>query len=183
MAGVSVPNSGGARGKKSLDLEIPLVPFIDLLCSLIVFLLMTAVWTQIARLELKQGNAAPPDPNASPTETPIKQRDLRVEVDEKGGYNFVIDNKEVTNIPCTQQPCWTTVKVKDDEGKELDDLQTFYDIATLETKLKEFRTANPDQNNLTVISGDGVPYQAVIKTMDTCLVGGFEGMSVSGTPL
>ena len=92
MAGVSVPNSGGARGKRSLDLEIPLVPFIDLLCSLIVFLLMTAVWSQIARLELKQGNAAPPDPTQTATPEPDKEKDLRVELHEKG-FTIVEDNK------------------------------------------------------------------------------------------
>src|SRR5688572_23724782 len=104
MAGVSVPDSGGARGKRSLDLEIPLVPFIDLLCSLIVFLLMTAVWTQIARLELKQGNAAPPDPTQTATPEPNKQKDLRLELHEKG-FTIVEDNKIETPILCAQTPC------------------------------------------------------------------------------
>jgi len=182
MAGVSVPDSGGARGKRSLDLEIPLVPFIDLLCSLIVFLLMTAVWSQIARLELKQGNAAPPDPTQTPKPDEIKQKDLRVELHEKG-FTIVEDNKIETPILCTATPCNKLEKVKDKDGKEIDDLKSFYDFTTLETKLKEFKTANPDQTNLIVISADTVPYQEVIKTMDTCLVAGLEGLSVSGTPL
>jgi biopolymer transport protein ExbD len=182
MAGVSVPDSGGARGKRSLDLEIPLVPFIDLLCSLIVFLLMTAVWSQIARLELKQGNAAPPDPTQTATPEPNKQKDLRVELHEKG-FTIVEDNKIETPILCTASPCNKMEKVKDKDGKEVDELKGFYDFVALETKLKEFKTANPDQTNLIVISADTVPYQEVIKTMDTCLVAGLEGLSVSGTPL
>src|SRR5687767_6741247 len=106
MAGVSVPESGGARGKKSLDLEIPLVPFIDLLSSLIVFLLMTAVWTQIARLELKQGNAAPPNPNETPPPEKEKTVDLRLELHEKG-FTLVEDQlNEVGVIVCTAAPCW-----------------------------------------------------------------------------
>ena len=78
MGGAAIADSGGSRGKKALDAELNLVPFIDLLCSLISFLLATAVWTQIARLELKQGNAAPPDPNTPPPEK--HEADLRVEV-------------------------------------------------------------------------------------------------------
>src|SRR5205085_11526978 len=110
MAGVSVPDSGGARGKRSLDLEIPLVPFIDLLCSLIAFLLMTAVWTQIARLELKQGNAAPVEtPQATPT--PPQTIDLRVEVHEKG-FTIVENNKDETPVACKGTDCLKTEVAK-----------------------------------------------------------------------
>jgi biopolymer transport protein ExbD len=182
MAGVSVPDSGGARGKRSLDLEIPLVPFIDLLCSLIVFLLMTAVWTQIARLELKQGNAAPPDPTQTATPEPNKQKDLRLELHEKG-FTIVEDNKIETPILCSQTPCTKEEMKKDEEGKDVREVISFYDFTTLEAKLKEFKAANPDQTNMIVVSADTVPYQEVIKTMDTCLVVGLEGLSVSGTPL
>ena len=182
MAGVSVPDSGGARGKKSLDLEIPLVPFIDLLCSLIVFLLMTAVWTQIARLELKQGNAAPPDPNSTPPPEVEKQVDLRVEVHEKG-FTIVEDNKVETPILCTAEPCNKMEKRTDDEGNQIEELASFYDYTTLESKLKEMKAKYPNQSNLVVVIADGVPYNEMIKTMDTSLVAGLEGISVSGTPL
>lgn len=181
MAGVSVPDSGGARGKKSLDLEIPLVPFIDLLCSLIVFLLMTAVWTQIARLELKQGNAAP-NPDQQEKKDENRQKDLRVEVHEKG-FTIVEDNKIETAIACTNLPCNKVEKVKKEDGKELDDLKSFYDYATLDAKLKEIKTKYPDQSNLVVVVADGVPYNEMIRTMDTSLGAGLEGISVSGTPL
>ena len=53
--------SGSVR--KSLDAEINLVPFIDLLSMCICFLLMTAVWVQLGTVEVKQshgtGAAAP----------------------------------------------------------------------------------------------------------------------------
>lgn len=53
MASASVgPSSGGRR--KSLDAEINLVPFIDLLSMCICFLLMTAVWLEIRSLHIKQ---------------------------------------------------------------------------------------------------------------------------------
>jgi biopolymer transport protein ExbD len=54
---MGVGNIGGGKGgKRSLDAEINLVPFIDLLSMCICFLLMTAVWTQLASLQVKQAN-------------------------------------------------------------------------------------------------------------------------------
>ena len=41
-------------GKKALDAAINLVPFIDLMAVTISFLIMTAVWTQIGRLQTHQ---------------------------------------------------------------------------------------------------------------------------------
>jgi biopolymer transport protein ExbD len=49
MAGIDV--GGGHGGKRAVNHEIPLIPFIDFLLCLVAFLLVTAVWTQSARLE------------------------------------------------------------------------------------------------------------------------------------
>jgi biopolymer transport protein ExbD len=46
--GVSIQPSGKG-GKKALDAELNLIPFIDLLIVNICFLLITAVWVQMAR--------------------------------------------------------------------------------------------------------------------------------------
>lgn len=54
MASVGPSNERG--GRKSLDAEINLVPFIDLLSMCICFLLMTAVWMQIGALQIKQSH-------------------------------------------------------------------------------------------------------------------------------
>lgn len=48
MASISV---GGHGGKRAVDHEIPLVPFIDLLLCCIMFLLVAAVWNQMASME------------------------------------------------------------------------------------------------------------------------------------
>lgn len=47
--GVTV-QGGGGKGRKSVDAELNLIPFIDLLSTCILFLLMTAVWVQISRM-------------------------------------------------------------------------------------------------------------------------------------
>jgi len=48
MAGIDV--GGGHGGKRSVNQELPLVPFIDFILCLVMFLLVTAVWSQMARL-------------------------------------------------------------------------------------------------------------------------------------
>ena len=48
MAGIDV--GGGHGGKRSTNHEIPLIPFIDFLLCLVAFLLVTAVWSQMARI-------------------------------------------------------------------------------------------------------------------------------------
>ena len=65
MANISV---GGAHGgKRPVDADIPLVPFIDLLLCCVMFLLVTAVWSQLSQLEAR--GPTRPDPTA-PAVTP-----------------------------------------------------------------------------------------------------------------
>lgn len=61
MASAGPTASSGRR--KSLDAEVNLVPFIDLLSMCICFLLMTAVWMEIGTVNVKQlvGTDAPAD--------------------------------------------------------------------------------------------------------------------------
>lgn len=59
----SIGSEGSRGGKRNLNAEINLVPFIDLLSMCICFLLMTAVWIQIGSMQVKQshGTDAPSD--------------------------------------------------------------------------------------------------------------------------
>jgi biopolymer transport protein TolR len=61
MASAGPTPSSGRR--RSLDAEVNLVPFIDLLSMCICFLLMTAVWMEIGGVSVKQlvGTEAPKD--------------------------------------------------------------------------------------------------------------------------
>lgn len=59
----SIGNEGSRGGRRNLNAEINLVPFIDLLSMCICFLLMTAVWIQLGSMQVKQshGTDAPSD--------------------------------------------------------------------------------------------------------------------------
>jgi biopolymer transport protein ExbD len=57
MAVSLAPTRGGRR--RSLDAAINLVPFIDLLSCCIAFLLITAVWSQVATLDVQTAGGEP----------------------------------------------------------------------------------------------------------------------------
>lgn len=48
MSGISV--GGSKHGRRSVDHVLPLVPFIDCMICLVAFLILTAAWTQMSRI-------------------------------------------------------------------------------------------------------------------------------------
>src|SRR6478735_3771093 len=93
MGGISV--GGGHGGKKSVDAEIPLIPFIDLLLCCVMFLLVTAVWNRLASVDVSQ---QVPSPNAPPDiqATPDIQLYLQV---THAGYTLASSAGERIDIP------------------------------------------------------------------------------------
>ena len=153
MGGISV-EGGGHGSKKSVDSDIPLIPFIDLLLCCVMFLLVTAVWNQLARLDANQqqpGLLARIDP---PPEEKIK---VVVQV-QAGGYVIASTAGDRIDIP----------KVGDT-----------YDVETLRDKLQERKRLEPNRRDLTVAPEDGVQYADVVAAMDTVVGEGFPEMSLS----
>jgi biopolymer transport protein TolR len=145
MAGAA-PQPHTKGGKKSLDAEINLVPFIDLLSCCISFLLITAVWTQIAGLQVGS-SGGPPEPQQKQEQT----IDLKLLLTEKG---YTISTPEgALEIP----------KVVVAGG------QAAYDRRTLGEKLKTIKTRLPEQTAVTVEPEDAVAYDDLVNTVDICL--------------
>jgi biopolymer transport protein ExbD len=92
MAGI---DTGGGHGKKSVIHEIPLIPFIDFLLCLVSFLLITAVWSQMARINADARVPGPPNPNKE-MEEPKKDKTLHVEM--KGERKFQLVWKEGSTV-------------------------------------------------------------------------------------
>jgi len=61
MGGVSV-ETGGKGGRRAVDSEINMIPMIDLLVCCISFLLITAVWSQMSRINADAQVPGPPNP-------------------------------------------------------------------------------------------------------------------------
>lgn len=92
MAGINV---GGGRGnKRSLNHDIPLVPFIDFLLCLVAFLLVTAVWSQMARINADARVPNAHDSGEPPSTTP--ERELHVEM--RGDRKFQLIWREGATV-------------------------------------------------------------------------------------
>ncbi len=155
MASVSAPG-GKSSGKKALNVELNLVPFIDLLTCLICFLLMAAVWVQIGKISVTQsGQGAPTE------QTPEERQRLNLVVAiTPQGYLIRGNNTTIADI------------LKKDNA---------YDTKTLGSKLKEIQGQFPDKKDIVVMSEDAIAYQDLINTMDICLANDFPNISLSGT--
>ena len=83
MGGVSV-DDGGKGGRKSTNAEINMIPMIDLLMVTISFLLITAVWTTMARINADAQVPGPPRPDVEQTKTePEKQLHVEMRAPDK----------------------------------------------------------------------------------------------------
>jgi biopolymer transport protein ExbD len=86
MAGGGGPSTGSSR-RRSLDGEINLVPFIDLLSMCICFLLMTAIWIEVGSIQLFQMFGTEGMDNNHPIEVEVRLQgpsDYRVQIEQAG---------------------------------------------------------------------------------------------------
>lgn len=152
MGGISV--GGGHGGKKAVDSEIPLIPFIDLLLCCVMFLLVTAVWNQLARLDANQRQPGQQAPDEPPPEEKIRVV-LQVQT---SGYVIASTAGDRIEIP----------KVGD-----------AFDNEALREKLQERKRLEPNRRDLVVAPEDGVIYADVVGAMDMVVGEGFPDMSLS----
>jgi biopolymer transport protein ExbD len=83
MGGVDVGGGGGGK-RKALDSEINMIPMIDLLMVTISFLLITAVWTHMARINADAQVPGPPRPDVEQEKIePEKQLHVEMRDEEK----------------------------------------------------------------------------------------------------
>lgn len=151
--------TSGKGGKKPLDAMINLVPFIDLMAVTIVFLIMTAVWTQLGRLQVSQSGTSP-EPPESHTSQPITLLITEKEL------KLTVGGSQLDPFPI----------VRDDHGR--------IDTSKLVPKLKELKQAQPDQASITLSTEDSVKYQDLVRVIDTVVSDGVDPLfpSVSVMP-
>jgi biopolymer transport protein ExbD len=147
---VSIDGGGGDR-KKPLNAELNLVPYIDLLTCMVAFLLITAVWTQLARLHVDQHGQGPHENDAPP-------KDRIAVVVHEDGFNLVVG----------------------DDQKPLPKKAGALDYATLGVELAALKRTHPDRTDAQVLSGDGVAFDSLVRTMDTTVTAGFPDLSLDG---
>ena len=146
--GISL-QSDGKSGKKSLVADLNLVPYIDLLTCMVAFLLITAVWTQLAQLQLSQHGPGQTDG----VEPPMTKVMVLV-----GGEGF--------NLAVNQD----RVEIAKKNGE--------YDFERLLAELKKVKAGHPDKDDIQVASEDSVNFDSLARTMDMALASGFPDLSL-----
>lgn len=144
------------RGGRQVAIEPNIVPFIDLMSVLIIFLLISAVWTQVSMIQIgssvygkKQNEESVPPP-------PQFEVAFRLDV-QTNGYNVVIGTDRFF--------------VKKENGEYNDDV--------LIEKLKNIKLKYPQKEDVVITVLDELPYSSLIKGMDALLVSGFPLISVA----
>lgn len=156
---VSLPGGGGGRGR-SMNFDLNLVPFIDLMSTIIVFLIATAVWVQITSLNVEQSiqdpNQPPPPPQEVPPTPPLT-------------VHIRSDGVEVLRTP--------------DKAKNFPALkEDTYDWDAVADAVKLEKTSYPEEIQATIVTDDGVAYKHMIHALDITRLHGFEKTLLGGGP-
>jgi biopolymer transport protein ExbD len=144
---VSIDGGGGDR-KKPLNADLNLVPYIDLLTCMIAFLLITAVWTQLARLKIGQRGQGPESSEVTPDRIAV--------VVHEDGFNLLVGNDQ---------------KPLPKKAGELD-------YATLAVELAAVKRTHPDRTDVQVVSADDIVFDSLVRTMDATMTAGFPDLSL-----
>jgi len=148
--------SDGDDDGRGTTVDLNLVPIIDLMSVCIIFLLITAVWTQVSMIQIgssiygKKSNddKVEPPPKA---EIPFRLDVLR------DGYRVII-GRSTLKFP----------KIGDK-----------YDGEKLTVELKKIKELYPEKVDAVVTILDDLPYDSLIGGMDALLTAGFPEISVA----
>jgi biopolymer transport protein TolR len=157
MGGGAMPEAGGKSRKKSLDAMINVVPAIDLLSCCIAFLLYTAVWTQISRLQVQQmGSSEAPPPDQ-------KMVTVTLALTERG---FALSSSAGTSITIPNLG-------RNPDGGPV------YDVKTLTERLTQLKRDYADVTAITVAAEDNVLYSDLVSAVDVCIGAQFVNVTVT----
>lgn len=161
--GVSISTGGG--GRKDVDAEINLVPFIDMMSCLVAFLLITAVWTNIAQINIKPKGMA----NTAEDRTPPPPRpNVSILIAQDAHWIGISTTGEREQI---KKP--SPGADADYDWKSLGDILRAY---------KEDKGFFNDRNDIEIAAEDGVKFQAIISTMDAAIMKGFTDVGYVDPP-
>lgn len=146
----------GGKGGRSSNVDVNIVPFIDLMSVLVIFLLITAVWTQVSMIQIGSsiyGKRTEDKPSEPPPRAEIP---FRLDIKPEG--HRVIIGKQAIEVP----------KINDQ-----------YDSQKLLAELKKVKEIYPDKVDAVVTMSDSLAYVNLISGMDALLQSGFPQISIA----
>lgn len=147
---------GGGDGDRDTTVDLNLVPIIDLMSVCIIFLLITAVWTQVSMIQIGSSIYGKKSTDEQPEPPPKAEIPFRLDV-LRDGYRVIIGRQEM-KFP----------KVKG-----------AYDQAKLTAELKKIKELYPEKADAVITVLDELPYESLIGGMDALLQSGFPSISVA----
>ena len=154
----SVEEMNSSSGRKS-NVELNLVPFIDLMSVCIIFLLITAVWTQVSMIQLGSSIYSKKSSDEPLKPPPFSEVILRVDVKGKGFS--VLLGKDTYPIPKTA------------DGR--------YNQEALIEVLRKAKERYPEKTDGVVSVADKISYQHLVSAMDALLISEFPQVSITVT--
>ena len=148
-----IGDEGEGRGK---TVDLNLVPIIDLMSVCIIFLLITAVWTQVSMIQIGSSIYGKKTSDEKSEPPPKAEIPFRLDV-QRDGYRVII-GRNTLKFP----------KVGDQ-----------YDQSKLIDELKKIKELYPEKVDAVITVLDDLPYGSLIGGMDALLTAGFPEISVA----
>ncbi len=164
MAGVSVPGSGG--GGRSFDVNVNLTAFVDMMSCLLAFLMLTAIWNKMAKIDIEQ--VIPKvAPRQNDKDKPPKVSKIQLVVDQ-AGYVFNIKEGDTDRE--------IAVLRRKPDGK-LPTKELTEALSKMQAVLPKDEKGNKHKAVL-LVGRDRVRYDDIVSTMDVCI-----GLQLTGISL
>lgn len=160
MSGGGGNGFGGRKGRKSFATNVNLVPFIDLFSTLIIFLLSTAVWDQLAVIQMNLGAQDKATVEAPKEE--LKKVTSNVKITISDSYIEVFDEGKAEKVERPKDS-------KDD-----------FDYALVEKFLDGIRSKYPEKKDMLVFATDASSYKDLVGVLDRSLGRNFNELIVTG---
>lgn len=144
-------DTGGNKKKRASNVELNVVPFIDLMSCLTAFLLVTAVWTNLAQISTKPKG--------------LNQNQENIPEDTTPPVN--------ASVLLTKNEIWTGLTQGDQ--RQIINTNEQYNWEELVTVLNEYKELALFENrqDIEIAAEDDVAYEHVIGAMDTAIFSGF----------
>ncbi len=146
------------KGERSANVDLNIVPVIDLMSVLIVFLLITAVWNQISMIQLATSVYGKKSDDQQVQEKKPDDLDIPLRLDIK------VDSY---------------VLVFKDQSTRIANFEGDYDTKTLAEELKRIKSAFPNKTDIVISVDDEISYGSLVKGMDVAITGEFPQVSIA----
>jgi biopolymer transport protein TolR len=148
------------KKKRAFDSTVNIVPMVDLMASTLCFLLLTASWIQIAKL----------DANLPSTDAAAAEMLEELEDEEQFSLQLLLTKDKTIRVD--RGHGLETIDATEDEE---------FDWPKLDSILKEVRAEHPDHDSVILSADPELEYEFVIATMDISIANRLPNVSLAAS--